>query len=51
MDEDVIMIDLELKRGDDVVQSLLDIWAPQTEVKGKGKAEEKVGKTTCGVTA
>jgi hypothetical protein len=36
-DEDVIKIKLELKRGDDVVQSLLEIWTPQTEAKGKGK--------------
>jgi hypothetical protein len=42
VDEDVFMIDLELKRGGDVVQSLLDIWAPQTEVKGKGKEEDLI---------
>jgi hypothetical protein len=36
-DEDVIKIKLELKRGDDVVQSLLNIWTPQVEGKGKGK--------------
>lgn len=34
-----------------MVLSLLDIWAPQTEVKGKGKEEEKVRKTTFGITA
>jgi hypothetical protein len=49
-DEDVIQIKLELKRGDDVVQSLLDIWTPQIEVKGKGKEKEKVRKTAFGVT-
>jgi hypothetical protein len=37
VDEDVIAIKLELKRGDDVVQSLLNLWTPQLEVKGKGK--------------
>ncbi len=36
-DEDFIKIKLELKRGDDVVQSLLNIWTPQVEAKGKGK--------------
>jgi hypothetical protein len=36
-DEDVIKIKLKLKRGDDVVQSLLNIWTPEVEAKGKGK--------------
>jgi hypothetical protein len=36
-DEDVITIKLQLKRGDDVVQSLLNLWTPQVEIKGKGK--------------
>jgi hypothetical protein len=49
-DEDVIKINLELKRGDDVVQSLLDLWTPQIEGKGKGKEKEKVRKTAFGVT-
>jgi len=46
-DDDVIKIKLELKRGDDVVQSLLDIWTPQIDLKGKGK--EKVRKAASGV--
>jgi len=37
VDEDIITIKLQLKRGDDVVQSLLNLWTPQVEVKGKGK--------------
>ena len=37
-DEDAIKIKLELKRGDDVVQSLLNIWTPQVDAKGKEKA-------------
>lgn len=47
VDEDVITIKLELKRGDDVVQSLLDLWTPHIQVKGKEK--EKVRKTAFGV--
>jgi hypothetical protein len=51
-DEDVIQIKLELKRGDNVVQSLLDIWTPQIEAKGdgKGKEKEKARETVFGVT-
>jgi hypothetical protein len=47
-DEDVIRINLELKRGDDVVQSLLNLWTPQIEGKGKGKEKAKVRKTAFG---
>lgn len=35
-DDDVIAIRLKLKRGDDVVKALLDMWT--SEGKGKGKA-------------
>jgi hypothetical protein len=48
-DEDVIKIKLELKRGDDVVHSLLQIWTPQSEANGKGKEKEKARKTVFGV--
>jgi hypothetical protein len=48
-DEDPIKIKLELKRGDDVVQSLLDMWTPQIEVKGSGKEKEKARKADFGV--
>ena len=50
VDEDVITIKLELKRGDDVVQPLLELWTPQNEVKEKGKEKEKAQKTAFGVT-
>jgi hypothetical protein len=48
-DEDVIKINLKLKRGDDVVQSLLNLWTPQIEGKGKGKEKAKVRKTAFGM--
>ena len=35
--EDVIKIDIKLKRGDDVVKKLLDIWTVEPGVEGKGK--------------
>jgi len=35
--EDVIKIKVEMKRGDDVVKKLLDLWAPRDEIEGKGK--------------
>jgi len=34
--EDVIKVKVEMKRGDDVVKKLLDLWTPQNEIKGKG---------------
>jgi hypothetical protein len=45
--EDAIKIKLELKRGDDVVQLLLELWTPQIQVTGKGK--EKSRKPASGV--
>lgn len=38
--EDVIKVKVEMKRGDDVVKKLLDLWTPSDEGKGKGKAAE-----------
>ena len=38
--EDLMKIKVEFKKGDDVVKKLLDVWTPQTEEKGKGKAIE-----------
>jgi hypothetical protein len=36
-DEDIIAINLQLKRGDDIVKILLDRWTPEVDGKGKGK--------------
>lgn len=36
-EEDVIQVKLNLKRGDDVVKALLDLWTPQGKDEGKGK--------------
>jgi hypothetical protein len=36
-EEDVIAIKLQLKRGDDIVQVLLDKWTAEVEGNGKGK--------------
>jgi hypothetical protein len=38
--EDVIKVKVEMKRGDDLVKKLLDLWTPSDDVKGKGKAAE-----------
>ncbi|KAF4627447.1 hypothetical protein G7Y89_g10708 [Cudoniella acicularis] len=35
--EDLMKIKVEIKKGDDVVKRLLELWTPQTEGKGKGK--------------
>jgi hypothetical protein len=37
--EDVIKVKVEMKRGDDVVKKLLELWTPQNEFKGKGKGK------------
>lgn len=34
-EEDVIQVKLDLKRGDDVVKMLLDLWTPQRHGPGK----------------
>jgi hypothetical protein len=39
--DDVFKINLKLKRGDDVVQSLLDLWTPSNEIQFKGKEKER----------
>jgi hypothetical protein len=36
-EEDVIAIKLQRKRGDDIVEVLLDMWTAEVESKGKGK--------------
>lgn len=38
--EDVIKVKVEMKRGDDIVKKLLDLWTPSEDVKGKGEAAE-----------
>jgi hypothetical protein len=36
-EEDIIKIHVDLKKGDDVVKKLLDLWTAEPEVEGKGK--------------
>ncbi|PVH86049.1 hypothetical protein DL98DRAFT_26694 [Cadophora sp. DSE1049] len=36
-EEDVIQVKLDLKKGDDVVKTLLDLWTPQGKGEGEGK--------------
>jgi hypothetical protein len=36
-DDDIIKVDLELKRGEDVVKALLELWTSDPGVNGKGK--------------
>jgi hypothetical protein len=38
-EDEAIKIKIELKRGDDVVKTLLEKWTPQNEVEGKGKGK------------
>jgi hypothetical protein len=36
-EEDIIKIDVELKKGDSILKKLLDLWTVEPEVEGKGK--------------
>jgi hypothetical protein len=38
-EEDVITVKVEIKRGEDVVKRLLDLWTPETQAEGKGKGK------------
>jgi hypothetical protein len=38
-EDDVIAVKVEIKRGEDVVKRLLDLWTPETQAEGKGKGK------------